>query len=164
LFILNAAVGTEQCDACICDAIGANGVNSTDALLCLRVAVGESLPLDCPACNGGSTTSTTAGPTSTTTTSTTVLEPTTTTTTSPESTTTTTTGGDPLESGRVLYDARCASCHAVGSHDPIGESAGDIINQGGNLTLDLGELSPAMTGITLTEQELADLAYFLDFL
>jgi hypothetical protein len=103
LFILNAAVGAEQCEACICDAIGTNGVNSTDALLCLRVAVGESLPLDCPPCDGGSTTTTTGAPTTTTTglaptttTTTSTMElatTTTTTTTAPESTTTTTIGG-----------------------------------------------------------------------
>ena len=81
LFILNAAVGSEECADCLCDPIGSNGVNSTDALLCLNVSVGQPLPLDCPACNGTtttSTTSTTGG--EPTTTSTTVQEPTTTTT------------------------------------------------------------------------------------
>jgi hypothetical protein len=95
LFILNAAVGSQECADCLCDAAGSNGINATDALLCLKVAVGESLPLDCPACNGGSTTTTTTGGSTTTTTggestTTTTVPPTTTSTTVAEPTTTTT--------------------------------------------------------------------------
>ena len=93
LFILQAAVGSETCLACICDAIGQNGTNATDALLCLNVSVGQPLPLDCPACNGTTTTSTTSTTSGEpTTTSTTVQEPTTTSTstTVQEPTTTTT--------------------------------------------------------------------------
>lgn len=97
LFILNAAVGAETCDECLCDAVGSNGINATDALLCLKVAVGEPLTLDCPPCNGGSTTTTTTGGGTTTTTTgggtttTTTGEPTTTTTGGPTTTSSTTT-------------------------------------------------------------------------
>lgn len=88
LFILNAAVGSQECADCLCDPAGSNGINATDALLCLKVAVGEVLPLDCPPCNGGSTTTTTTGGSTTTTTA---GEPTTTTTGGPTTTSSTTT-------------------------------------------------------------------------
>jgi len=98
LFVLQSAVGAEQCEACICDVTGsANGINATDALACLKVAVGEPLTLECPPCNGGSTTTTTTGGGTTTTTTggettTTTTGGGTTTTTAGEPTTTTTSG------------------------------------------------------------------------
>lgn len=64
LFVLKAAVGSLQCELCVCDADG-NGVESaTDALLVLKVAVGNALPLLCPSC---ATTTTTTSSTTTTT-------------------------------------------------------------------------------------------------
>ncbi len=64
LFVLKAAVGSLQCELCVCDADG-NGVESaTDALLVLKVAVGSALPLLCPSC---ATTTTTTSSTTTTT-------------------------------------------------------------------------------------------------
>jgi len=57
LFILRAAVGTATCEqACICDTNGAGGTTATDALLCLKKAVGQAVSLDCP-CTTTSTTS-----------------------------------------------------------------------------------------------------------
>lgn len=50
LFILRAGVGAETCAACVCDTNGNLQVSATDALLCLRVAVGQNLALACPDC------------------------------------------------------------------------------------------------------------------
>ena len=92
LFILQAVVGSQTCSPeCICAPTGTLPPKATDALLCLKVSVGENIPLQCP-CNGGSTTTTTSSTTgepTTTSTSTTVVGPTTTNT----STTTNTTPG-----------------------------------------------------------------------
>jgi hypothetical protein len=63
LFILGVAVGLQSCtpQVCICDPTGDGGTTATDALTCLRKAVGESIALMCP-CN----TTTTLGTTTTT--------------------------------------------------------------------------------------------------
>jgi hypothetical protein len=50
LFILRAAVGSERCDPCLCDADGSGTVSATDALTILRIAVGENRVLLCPDC------------------------------------------------------------------------------------------------------------------
>lgn len=48
LFILRAAVGLETCDdPCVCDANGDESIAASDALLCLRKAVGQSVELEC---------------------------------------------------------------------------------------------------------------------
>lgn len=60
LFILRAAVGTSTCSPeCICDVNAAGGITATDALLCLKKAVGQDVALNCPC--GGATTTTTIG-------------------------------------------------------------------------------------------------------
>lgn len=51
LFILRAAVGSEDCDLCICDNSGDERVLASDALRCLRKAVGQDLDLSCPVCD-----------------------------------------------------------------------------------------------------------------
>lgn len=51
LFILNAAVGIQTCELCVCDADGSGGVAATDALLTLQAAVGQPVPLECPPCS-----------------------------------------------------------------------------------------------------------------
>ena len=68
--------------------------------------------------------------------------------------------------GRDDYDVRCAFCHSAGSHDTVEEvpGSGDVAGTGSLLVPDLGTLSPLMTGITLTQQEMDDLAAFLDSL
>ena len=50
LFILGAAVGTVTCDPCLCDVDGHGSVAASDALLALKMAVGEQLELSCPPC------------------------------------------------------------------------------------------------------------------
>ncbi len=52
LYVLRAAVGVEDCDACICDADASGGIVATDALTCLRSAVGQPGGLACEACEG----------------------------------------------------------------------------------------------------------------
>jgi cytochrome c553 len=58
------------------------------------------------------------------------------------------------------YDTSCASCHGAGSHD---QSApfGDLAGKQTKLVSNLGSISGLMNGITLTEQEIRDLAAFL---
>jgi hypothetical protein len=50
LFTLRAAVGTETCDACLCDIDGNGTVTASDALSTLKAAVGQPVTLNCPAC------------------------------------------------------------------------------------------------------------------
>jgi hypothetical protein len=50
LYILAAAVGTVTCDACVCDVDGHGTVAASDALIALKMAVGEQLELACPVC------------------------------------------------------------------------------------------------------------------
>jgi hypothetical protein len=97
---------------------------------------------------------------------TTLPQPTTTlpvTTTSLLATTTTTLGGGSIEAGQALYDNNCDTCHMAGSHDTTG-FAGDLAGKGGNVVNDLGAIDNAMNGITLTNQQVDDLAAFLNSL
>jgi hypothetical protein len=49
LFILGASVGAQQCaPECVCDTNGSGGISASDALVCLAIAVGQSVALDCP--------------------------------------------------------------------------------------------------------------------
>jgi hypothetical protein len=49
LFILRTAVGTADCDpGCVCDPNGSDTITASDALVCLKKAVGQSVTLDCP--------------------------------------------------------------------------------------------------------------------
>jgi hypothetical protein len=50
LFILRTAVGTLACQACVCDIDGSGSITATDALVALKIAVGQALALSCPAC------------------------------------------------------------------------------------------------------------------
>lgn len=50
LLVLKVAVGSGQCDLCICDVNGTGTITSPDALLVLKFAVGQSVVLDCPVC------------------------------------------------------------------------------------------------------------------
>ena len=68
LFILKAGVGIAACSPCICDTTGNGTVAASDALRCLRVAVGNpGFALECN-CAATTTTSTTITTTTTTTT------------------------------------------------------------------------------------------------
>lgn len=50
LHILKAGVGIVECDLCVCDTNGSQSLTSADALLCLKVSVGQEVPLACPPC------------------------------------------------------------------------------------------------------------------
>jgi hypothetical protein len=56
LFILKVAVGSEDCEACVCSPDGNANVTASDALLCLKKAVGQSVTLQCESCNTTTTT------------------------------------------------------------------------------------------------------------
>lgn len=66
-----------------------------------------------------------------------------------------------LVAGQVIYEDDCASCHRLGSFDTTG-SFRDLSGAGDDLVNDLGTLSGLMSGLVYTDQELADLAAFLD--
>jgi hypothetical protein len=48
---LRTAVGLDTCDPCLCDTDGSGNVTATDALAILRLAVGQVIPVRCPACS-----------------------------------------------------------------------------------------------------------------
>ena len=84
LFILNAAAQLQTCDpVCICNTNGIGLITATDALLCLNVAVGAPISLNCDCAtttttttlDGGTTTTTLAATTTTTNTTSTTLAP-----------------------------------------------------------------------------------------
>jgi hypothetical protein len=59
LFILGASVGLQSCNpACVCLPSGALPITATDALICLKAAVGQQVELACPC----ATTTTTVEP------------------------------------------------------------------------------------------------------
>src|ERR1041385_4178294 len=45
LLVLRAAVGSDQCQLCVCDTDGSLQVTATDALLTLKKAVGQAVTL-----------------------------------------------------------------------------------------------------------------------
>jgi mono/diheme cytochrome c family protein len=76
--------------------------------------------------------------------------------------------GDPV-AGQARYDTDCFVCHAAGSHDTttaLGASdlggRGTVLIDTGRLVNNLGDTNPTMAGITLTDQEILDMAAFLD--
>jgi hypothetical protein len=71
-------------------------------------------------------------------------------------------GGGNAVNGEQIYDTDCSFCHSAGTHDPVSELASDLAGDGALLVSDLGALSSAMNGMTLTDQDIADLAAFLD--
>jgi len=78
--------------------------------------------------------------------------------------------GDPV-AGQAKYDASCGVCHAAGAHDATVNLGGnDLGGRGqalidaGLLVNDLGTTNAIMTGIALTDQEILDMAAFLDTL
>ena len=80
LYILKSAVGTVSCAFCVCDTNGTASVTASDALMCLKSAVGQSITLKCPACAPVTTTTTTTRPLSSTSSTTTSSTSSTTTT------------------------------------------------------------------------------------
>ncbi len=78
--------------------------------------------------------------------------------------------GDPA-AGQAGYDAECSVCHAAGAHDTTTAAGGnDLGGRGqalidaGLLVNDLGITNAIMNGITMTDQEILDMAAFLDTL
>ncbi len=71
LLVLKAAVGSEECPLCVCDVDSNTRIVASDALRCLKNAVGGDVEINCPEC-----------PQTTTTTVTTTTRPSTTTTSS----------------------------------------------------------------------------------
>jgi Cytochrome C oxidase, cbb3-type, subunit III len=137
LVILKAALGAGGCDPeCICAPKGSLPISATDALICLKRAIGQQVTLQCP-CEGVTTTTT--------------------------SSTTTTMAGGSVQVGQGIYDTRCSACHSAGAHD-TGGFAGNLAGKGSLLVNNLATINSAMNGITLTDREIADLAAFLDSL
>ncbi|HEY2775904.1 MAG TPA: hypothetical protein VGK20_17820 [Candidatus Binatia bacterium] len=52
LYILNAAVQLRSCLLCTCDVNDSSDITASDALLCLKFAVGQDVTLHCPSCTG----------------------------------------------------------------------------------------------------------------
>jgi hypothetical protein len=50
LAVLQTAVGLRDCSVCACDTDGNTKIAATDALFTLKKAVGQDVPLRCPAC------------------------------------------------------------------------------------------------------------------
>jgi hypothetical protein len=50
LFTLNAAVGLLACEPCVCDIDGSAAVSASDALIILKLAVGQPYETNCPTC------------------------------------------------------------------------------------------------------------------
>ncbi|HYB98885.1 MAG TPA: DUF4215 domain-containing protein [Candidatus Limnocylindrales bacterium] len=70
LYILRTGVGLADCELCVCDTNGSFSISATDALVCLKVAVDQPVPLQCPSCvvsTSTTTTSTSSSSSSTTT-------------------------------------------------------------------------------------------------
>jgi hypothetical protein len=58
--------------------------------------------------------------------------------------------------------AACGACHAAGTFDTTVAAGGtDLKGRQSRLIADLGSISPVMTGLTLTAQEILDLQVFL---
>jgi hypothetical protein len=49
LVALKTAVGSADCDPCVCDINGSSGITASDALVILETAVGIGIDLACPA-------------------------------------------------------------------------------------------------------------------
>ena len=71
--------------------------------------------------------------------------------------------GDPV-AGQARYDAECHVCHEYQDYGDNTElfGAGDLGGQGNKLRNNLGRIDSLMNGIRLTDQEILDVAAFLD--
>jgi hypothetical protein len=50
LLTLKTAVGSAECELCVCDVNDSGAITASDALIVLQSAVGQSVELVCPAC------------------------------------------------------------------------------------------------------------------
>jgi mono/diheme cytochrome c family protein len=77
--------------------------------------------------------------------------------------------GDPA-AGQTKYDTDCGVCHAAGAHDTTVAAGGNDLGGRGQELIDAGLLvndlsaTNAAMNITLTDQEILDIAAFLDTL
>ena len=60
------------------------------------------------------------------------------------------------------YDAKCASCHALGSYDTTAAGAPDLALKGGEMTARFTADKPGHNAITLSASEIRDLMIFLN--
>ncbi len=63
--------------------------------------------------------------------------------------------------GQAKYNESCASCHSLGTFDTTG-GAGDLKSVPNRIVNNLGGLDSSMAGITLTNQQIADLKSFIE--
>ena len=63
-------------------------------------------------------------------------------------------------SGKTVYDNICAFCHSLGSYDTQG-FAGDLKGHETQVVNNMGSINTNMAGITLTDQQVADLKAFI---
>jgi hypothetical protein len=131
-----------------CAPKGTLPVTATDALLCLKKAVGQGVNLNCP-CTG--TTSTTSP---------------TTTTSRPDDVD----HDDHRPAAAASRSAKPTTTTVARSATPPARTirmpsfAGDLAGKGDNLVPDLGTIDGDMDGIMLSDPELANMAAFLDSL
>jgi len=137
----------------MCAPKGSLPTSARDALVCLRWAVGQNVSLDCPCGESASTTSTTVPDGGTTTTVSTTTT----------SSTTTTTVHDAVLAGQQLYDSMCAGCHSATPHDTSGFAV-DLAGKGSFVVPNLESIDPVMSSLMLTDQQVSDLAAFLNSL
>ncbi|HXC49620.1 MAG TPA: hypothetical protein VN634_01930 [Candidatus Limnocylindrales bacterium] len=62
LYIARASIGSRPCSECVCDVNGSGSIEISDALRCLRVAIGGQGELACPPCDSTTTTLETCAP------------------------------------------------------------------------------------------------------
>lgn len=63
--------------------------------------------------------------------------------------------------GQVKYDTACASCHAAGSYDTVGESASNLYGKGNLIITNLSSIKGMSSVSDITSQEVLDLQAFL---
>jgi len=69
----------------------------------------------------------------------------------------------PVPAGAAgYYDAKCASCHALGSYDPTATGAPDLALKGGDMTARFIADQSGHDDITLSASEIRDLMIFLN--
>lgn len=64
------------------------------------------------------------------------------------------------DDGQSKYTESCASCHSLGTFDTTG-GAGDLKSVPNRIVNVLGGLDSSMAGITLSNQQIADLKAFI---
>jgi len=68
----------------------------------------------------------------------------------------------PVQAASASYDTNCASCHALGSHDPTSAGAGDLALKGGKLNAPFPGNQSSHQGIRLADSEITALKVLLN--